>query len=56
MNLNSEYLLPVWLMGLTKDLQFDPGEWRWISNEGEVPFFNYIAKTGYQAGMCGKNS
>jgi hypothetical protein len=51
----SKYLLPVWFMGLTKDLQFDPGEWRWASNEGEVPFFNYTAKIGYQVGMCGKS-
>jgi hypothetical protein len=56
LNPNREYIHPVWLLGLTKELQFDPGEWRWTSNEGEVPFFNYTAKIGYQAGMRGKSN
>jgi hypothetical protein len=52
---NSEFLSPVWCLGLTHNLQFDPREWKWVSNDGEVLFFNYTAKIGYQAGMCGKN-
>ena len=39
-----------------KELQFDPKEWRWTSNEDEVLFFNYTTKIGYQARMHGKSN
>jgi hypothetical protein len=54
LNPKEETLSPVWLIGITQKLQFDPGEWSWVSNESELPFFNYMAKVGYHAGLDGK--
>jgi hypothetical protein len=54
LNPGVKFLFPVWLIGLTYKLNFDPSEWKWISTGGEIPFFNYTAKIGYQAGMTGK--
>jgi hypothetical protein len=41
-----------WILGpsFISDLQWDPGNWHWqqTNNMGDVPFFGYSSKRGYQ--------
>ena len=55
-NPNMRYKGAVWLMGLVKNLEFDPAEWVWtkLPPVEELPFFNYSAKMGYRIGLAGK--
>ena len=45
LNPNEEYLNPVWLIGLTHALNFDHGEWNWISAGGKFPYSATLRKS-----------
>jgi hypothetical protein len=54
LNPEKDFLSLVWLLGITRQLPFNPGGWRWTMDEKEIPFFNYTSKIGYLSGMTDK--
>jgi hypothetical protein len=53
-NPSANFYSPIWLLGITKQLSFNPCIWRWVSDAKETEFFNYTSKIGYQSCMSGK--